>query len=91
MKVLLVNKTQIALVGETAEILAAFERLTQGLQVDIVHQTETLMELDVSESQARHGTIEDATLRVLRGALFVHRKRPPANAEGLKNSKRKAL
>ncbi|WP_290756289.1 MULTISPECIES: hypothetical protein [unclassified Exiguobacterium] len=59
MKVLLVNKTQIALAGEAPEILAAIERLTQGLQVDIVRQTETLMELDVSESQAKRERVTE--------------------------------
>ena len=59
MKVLLVNKTQIVLSGEAPEILAAFDRLTKGLQVDIVRQTETLMELDVSESQAKRERITE--------------------------------
>lgn len=59
MKVLLVNKTQIALAGEAPEILAAFERLTEGLQVNIVRQTETLMELDVSESQEKRERVTE--------------------------------
>lgn len=47
MKVMLVNKTEIVLSGKVPEILAALERLTKGL-LDVLKQTETLMQLGVS-------------------------------------------
>ena len=59
MKVLLVNKTQIVLSGETPEILAAFDRLTKGLQVDVLKQTENLMQLDVTASRKKRERFEE--------------------------------
>lgn len=59
MKVLLVNKTQIVLSGEAPEILAAFDRLTKGLQVDVLKQTENLMQLDVTASHKKRERFEE--------------------------------
>ena len=59
MKVMLVNKTQIVLSGEVPEILAALERLTKGLQVDVLKQTETLMKLDVTKSKEKRERFEE--------------------------------
>lgn len=59
MKVLLVNKTQIVLSGEAPEVLAAFNRLTKGLQVDVLKQTETLMQLDVTQSKQKRERFEE--------------------------------
>lgn len=59
MKVLLVNKTQIVLSGEAPEILAAIDRLTKGLQVDVLKQTENLMQLDVTASRKKRERFEE--------------------------------
>ncbi|UKS57293.1 hypothetical protein [Exiguobacterium acetylicum] len=54
-----VNKTQIVLSGEAPEILAAFYRLTKGLQVDVLKQTENLMQLDITSSRKKLERFEE--------------------------------